>query len=102
MVAGFLIFIDLRYVKEPYEHDRCSSAKFSGHVPHPRFTCFATRCLPALLTDVPGGRIEVTRTMLIVGLITPHRTYLTIKKPVREAKARFRTVVPLMMMMMDF
>jgi hypothetical protein len=23
--------VDLRHVKEPYEHDRCSSAKFSGH-----------------------------------------------------------------------
>jgi hypothetical protein len=33
---------DLRHVKEPYEHDRCSSAKFS-HVSHPRFTCFAAR-----------------------------------------------------------
>jgi hypothetical protein len=60
---------------------------------------FATRCLLALLTDVPGGRIKVTGTRLIVGLITPHRTYLTIMKPVREVKARFRAVVPLMMMM---
>jgi hypothetical protein len=30
------------HVKEPYEHDRYSSAKFS-HVSHPRFTCFAAR-----------------------------------------------------------
>jgi hypothetical protein len=36
---------------------------------------------------------------LIVGLITPHCTYLTIMKPVREAKARLRAVVSLMMMM---
>jgi hypothetical protein len=51
--------VDLRHVKEPYEHDRCSSAKFSGHVSHPRFICSATRwCLLALLTDVPGGRIR--------------------------------------------
>jgi hypothetical protein len=57
--------IDLRHVKEPYAHDRCSSAKFSGHVSHPRFTCSATRrCLLALLTDVPCGRIR--------WLITPH------------------------------
>jgi hypothetical protein len=35
--------------------------------------------------------------MLIVGLITQHHTYLTIMKPVREAKARCRAVVPLMM-----
>jgi hypothetical protein len=49
----------LRHIKEPYEHDRCSLAKFSGRVFHPRFTCSATRwCLPALLTDVPGGRIR--------------------------------------------
>jgi hypothetical protein len=49
----------LRHVKESYEHDRCSSAKFSGHVSHPRFTCSATRwCLLALLTDVPDGRIR--------------------------------------------
>jgi hypothetical protein len=34
--------VDLRHVKEPYEHDRCSSAKFS-HVSHPHFTCFAAR-----------------------------------------------------------
>jgi hypothetical protein len=54
--------VDLRHVKEPYEHDRYSSAKFSGHVSHPRFTCFATRCLLALLTDVPGGRIRLART----------------------------------------
>jgi hypothetical protein len=38
---------------------------------------------------------EVARTRLIVGLITPHRIYLTIMKPVREAKARSRAVVPL-------
>jgi hypothetical protein len=29
----------------------------------------------------------VARTRLIVGLITPHRIYLPITKPVREAKA---------------
>jgi hypothetical protein len=47
------------HVKEPYEHDGCSSAKFSGHVSHSCFTCSATRwCLLALLTDVPGGRIR--------------------------------------------
>jgi hypothetical protein len=34
----------------------------------------------ALLTDVCGGRIRMTRTRLIVGLITPHRTYLTVTK----------------------
>jgi hypothetical protein len=51
--------VDLRHVKEPYEHYRCSSAKFSGHVSHPRFTCSATMwCLLALLTDVPGGHIR--------------------------------------------
>jgi hypothetical protein len=33
----------MRHVKESYEHDRYSSAKFSGHVSHPRFTCFAAR-----------------------------------------------------------
>jgi hypothetical protein len=32
---------------------------------------------------------------LIVGLITPHRIYLTIMKPVWEAKARSRAVVSL-------
>jgi hypothetical protein len=53
-----IVFVDLRHAKEP-EHDRYSSAKFSGHVSHPRFTCSATRwCLLALLTDVPGGRIR--------------------------------------------
>jgi hypothetical protein len=46
--------IDLRHFKEPYKHDRCLSAKFSGHVSHLRFTCFATKCLLALLTDVPS------------------------------------------------
>jgi predicted small integral membrane protein len=35
--------VDLRHVKEPYKYDRCSSAKFSGHVSHPRFTCVAAR-----------------------------------------------------------
>jgi hypothetical protein len=34
----------------------------------------------AFLTDVSGGRIRMTRIRLIVGLITPHRTYLTITK----------------------
>jgi hypothetical protein len=92
--------VDLRHVKEPYEHDRCSSAKLSGHVSHPCFICFATRCLLALLTDVPGGRIKVTRIRLIVGLIIPHRTYLTLMKPVREAKARFRAVVPLLLLLL--
>jgi hypothetical protein len=42
--------------------------------------CFATRYLLALLTDVSGGRIKMTRTRLIMGLITSHRTYLTITK----------------------
>jgi hypothetical protein len=70
----------LRHVKELYEHERCSSAKFSGHVSHLCFICFATRCLLALLTDASGGRIRMTRTRLIMGLITPHRTYLTITK----------------------
>jgi hypothetical protein len=28
--------VDLRHVKETYEHDRCSSAKFSGYVSPPR------------------------------------------------------------------
>jgi hypothetical protein len=73
----------------------CSSAKFSGHVSHPRFTFLATMCLLALLTDVPGGRIRVARIRLIVGLITPYRIYLTIMKPIREAKARSRALVPL-------
>jgi hypothetical protein len=35
----------------------------------------------------------VARTRLIVGLITPHRIYLTIMKPVREAKARSRAML---------
>jgi hypothetical protein len=51
--------VDLRHIKEPYEHDRCSSVKFSDHVSQPRFTCSATRwCLLSLLKDVPGGRIR--------------------------------------------
>jgi hypothetical protein len=37
----------------------------------------------------------VARTRLIVGLITPHRIYLSIMKPVREAKAQSRAVVSL-------
>jgi hypothetical protein len=64
----------------PYEHDRCSSAKFNGHVSHPCFIYFATRCLLAVLTDVSGGRIRMTRNRLIMGLITPHRAFLTITK----------------------
>jgi hypothetical protein len=56
------------------------SAKFSGHVSHPCFICFDTRCPLALLTDVSGGRIRTTRTRLIVRMITPHRTHLTITK----------------------
>jgi hypothetical protein len=68
-------------------HDRYSSAKFSGHVSHPCFICFATRCLLALLTDVSGGRIRTTRNRLIVGLITSHLTYLTITK-IRKGRPR--------------
>jgi hypothetical protein len=34
--------VNLRHVKEPYERDKCSSAKFSGHF-SPVFPCFATR-----------------------------------------------------------
>jgi hypothetical protein len=37
-------------------------------------------CLLALLTDVSGGRIRMTRIRLIMRLITSHRTYLTITK----------------------
>jgi hypothetical protein len=79
--------VPLQHVKEPYEHDRYSSAKFSGHVSHPCFICFATRCLLALLTDVSGGWIKINRTRLIVGLITSHRTYLTIMKT-RKGRSR--------------
>jgi hypothetical protein len=51
--------------------------------------------------DVSGGRIRMTRTRLIVGLIIHIVIYLTVTKPVREAKARLWAVAPLMMMMMD-
>jgi hypothetical protein len=53
----------------------------------PVFHLFATRCLLALLTDVSGGRIRMTINRLIVGLITPHSTYLTITKP-RKGRPR--------------
>jgi hypothetical protein len=46
---------------------------------------FADRC--------PWWSYQVARTRLIVGLITPHRIYLTIMKPVREAKARSRSML---------
>jgi hypothetical protein len=42
----------------------------------------------------------MTRAGLIVGLITHIVIYLTVTKPVREAKARLWSVAPLMMMMM--
>jgi hypothetical protein len=67
-------------LKNPMSMIDASSAKFSGHVSHPCFTCFATRCLLALLTDVSGGRIRTIRTRSIVGLIAPHRTHLIITK----------------------
>jgi hypothetical protein len=35
----------------------------------------------------------VARTRLIVGLITPHRIFPTIRKPVREAKGRSRAIL---------
>jgi hypothetical protein len=79
--------------KEPYEHehDRCSSVKFSRHVSHPCFSYsaagFANRC--------PWWSRQVARTRLIMGLITSHCIYVTIMKPVKEAKARSRAVVPL-------
>jgi hypothetical protein len=41
---------------------------------------FPTRVSSASPLDVSGGRIRMTRTRLIVGLITPLRTYLTITK----------------------
>jgi hypothetical protein len=78
--VGLLDYPPVYISPVPHEHDRCSSAKFSGHVSHPCFICFATRCLLALLTDISGGRIRMTKTRLIVGLITPYRTYLTITK----------------------
>jgi hypothetical protein len=37
------------------------------------------------LPDVSDGRIRMNKTRLIVGLITPHRKYLIITKPVGEA-----------------
>jgi hypothetical protein len=43
----------------------------------------------------------MTRTRLIVGLITQIVIYLTVTKPVREAKARLWAVAPLMMMRKD-
>jgi hypothetical protein len=71
----------------------------SAAIAHPCFTCFATRCLLALLTDVSGGRIRMTRMRLIMGLITSHRTYLTITKTRKGGQGPSRAVVPLMMMM---
>jgi hypothetical protein len=87
-------------LKNPTSTTDASSAKFNGHVSHPCSTCFATRCLLALLTDVSGGRIRMTRTRFIVGLITPHRTYLTITKTRKGGQGPIRAVVPLMMMVM--
>jgi hypothetical protein len=46
---------------------------------------FANRC--------PWWSYQVARTRLIVGLITPHRIYLTIIKPVSEAVARSRAML---------
>jgi hypothetical protein len=40
----------------------------------------------------------MTRTRLFVGLITHIVIYLTVTKPVREAKARLWAVAPMMMM----
>jgi hypothetical protein len=42
----------------------------------------------------------MTRSRLIVGLITHIVIYLTVTKPVRDAKARLWVVASLMMMMM--
>jgi hypothetical protein len=42
----------------------------------------------------------MTRIRLIVGLITSHRTYLTITKTRKGGQGRSQAVVPLMMMMM--
>jgi hypothetical protein len=85
--------VDLRHIKEPYEHDRCSSAKFSGHVSHPRFTCSAARlCLLALLTNVPGGRIrwleQVDR-----GADNPTSYVPNYHETLREAKNPFRAML---------
>jgi hypothetical protein len=49
--------------------------------------------------DVSGGRLRMTRTRFIVGLITHIVIYLTVTKPVRVAKAQLWAVAPLMMMM---
>jgi hypothetical protein len=46
---------------------------------------FANRC--------PWWSYQVARTKLIVELITPSRMYLTIRKPIREAKARSRAML---------
>jgi hypothetical protein len=71
---------------------------------------FLTHVSPASLLDVYGG--FTTRCLwwlnqddwnrLIVGLITHIVIYLTVMKPVREAKARLWAVAPSMMMMMMF
>jgi hypothetical protein len=71
----------------------------SAVISHPCFISFATVCLLALLRDVSGGRIRMTRIWLIVGLITSHRTYLTITKTRKGGQGPRRAVVPLMMMM---
>jgi hypothetical protein len=42
----------------------------------------------------------MTRTRFIIGLINHIVMYLTVTKPVREAKDRLWAVAPLMMMMM--
>jgi hypothetical protein len=70
----------------PYEHDRCSLAKFSGHF-SPVFPCFAMRVSGSYyymsLMAESGCLEQVDR-----GADNPTSFYKTIMKPVREAKAR--------------
>jgi hypothetical protein len=68
--------------------------------------CFQSDKVSAVSADYAGHRSNEERVFTlekgnkVVGLITPHRTYLAITKTRKGGQGLIRVVVPLMMMMM--
>jgi hypothetical protein len=76
-----------------HELNVCSFSNITSH--RHRLVLFVKHSALHILTSnrCPWWSYQVARTRLIVGLITPHGIYLTIMKPVREAKARSRAML---------
>jgi hypothetical protein len=70
--------VDLRHVKEPYEHEKMLVGKIQRPYFSPVFHLLRDKISMVVSPrDVSGGRIRMARSRLIVGLITYIVIYLS-------------------------